>query len=32
MGKWKEKTVQHYLQQVDAFLQRLLLLIHITGG
>jgi hypothetical protein len=29
---WKKKAVQAYLDKVDAFLERLLLLIHMTGG
>ncbi|OOO04500.1 hypothetical protein AFCA_000004 [Aspergillus flavus] len=29
---WQKPHVDHYLKQVEAFLQRLLLLIHITGG
>jgi hypothetical protein len=31
-AKWKKKAVVHYLQQVNAFLQRLLFLVPITGG
>jgi hypothetical protein len=30
--QWKKKAVQAYFNKVDAFLERLLLLIHITGG
>ncbi|RHZ49046.1 uncharacterized protein CDV56_103939 [Aspergillus thermomutatus] len=29
---WQEGPVDQYLQQVDRFLQRLLLLVHVTGG
>jgi hypothetical protein len=29
---WREGPVAQYLQRVDRFLQRLLLLVHITGG
>jgi hypothetical protein len=29
---WREGPVANYLQQVDRFLQRLLLLVHITSG
>lgn len=29
---WRNNNVARYLQQVNAFLERLLLLIHITGG
>jgi hypothetical protein len=29
---WKKKAVQAYFDKVDAFLERLLLLIHMTGG
>ncbi len=31
-AKWSRKATEHYLQQIDAFLHRLLLLVHITGG
>lgn len=31
-AKWKAQAVEHYLAQVDTFLERLLLLVHITGG
>lgn len=31
-SEWRRKAVDRYLAQVDAFLQRLLLLIHIVGG
>ena len=30
--RWKEAAAQKYLKEVDAFLERLLLLVHITGG
>jgi hypothetical protein len=30
--QWKNKAVQAYFDKVDAFLERLLLLIHMTGG
>jgi hypothetical protein len=30
--QWKKKVVQAYFDKVDAFLERLLLLIHMTGG
>jgi hypothetical protein len=30
--QWKKKAVQAYFDKVDAFLERLLLLIHMTGG
>jgi hypothetical protein len=30
--QWKKKAVQAYFNKVDAFLKRLLLLIHMTGG
>ena len=30
-GKWKVRAVEHYQGQVDSFLRRLLLLIHLTG-
>jgi hypothetical protein len=30
--QWKKKAVQAYFDKVDAFLEQLLLLIHITGG
>jgi hypothetical protein len=30
--QWKKKAVQAYFDKVDQFLERLLLLIHITGG
>lgn len=30
--QWKTKAVQAYFDKVDAFLERLLLLIHMTGG
>ncbi|KFY31540.1 hypothetical protein V493_01012 [Pseudogymnoascus sp. VKM F-4281 (FW-2241)] len=30
--KWKKQAVHRYLKQVDSFLERLLLLVHITGG
>jgi hypothetical protein len=30
--RWKKKAVQAYFEKVDQFLERLLLLIHITGG
>jgi hypothetical protein len=30
--QWKKKAVQAYFDKVDAFLERLLLLIHVTGG
>jgi len=29
---WKKKAVQAYFEKVDQFLERLLLLIHMTGG
>jgi hypothetical protein len=31
LAKWRRPAVKHYLQQVDAFLQRVLLLAQITG-
>jgi hypothetical protein len=31
-AKWRRKAVDCYLSQVDRFLHRLLLLIHLTGG
>jgi hypothetical protein len=31
-GKWRLQTVGRYLSTVNAFLERLLLLVHITGG
>jgi hypothetical protein len=31
-AKWSWRVAQQYLQQVDAFLYRLLLLVHIAGG
>lgn len=31
-AKWKKQAVHRYLKQVDSFLERLLLLVHITGG
>ncbi|KAJ0125539.1 Uncharacterized protein HZ326_31358, partial [Fusarium oxysporum f. sp. albedinis] len=31
-GKWRLQTVGRYLTTVNAFLERLLLLVHITGG
>jgi hypothetical protein len=31
-AKWSRRAAEHYLQQVDAFLHRLLLLVHIIGG
>jgi hypothetical protein len=30
--KWSRKAAEHYLQQVDAFLHRCLLLVHIAAG
>ncbi|KAA8617338.1 hypothetical protein PtrV1_10639 [Pyrenophora tritici-repentis] len=30
--RWKKKAVQAYFEKVDKFLERLLLLIHMTGG
>jgi hypothetical protein len=30
--QWKKKAVQAYFDKVDAFLERLLLLVHMTGG
>jgi hypothetical protein len=30
--RWNQKVCQDYLQQVDAFLERLLLLVHLTSG
>jgi hypothetical protein len=30
--RWKKKAVQAYFEKVDQFLERLLLLIHMTGG
>jgi hypothetical protein len=30
--QWKKKAVQAYFEKVDQFLERLLLLIHMTGG
>jgi hypothetical protein len=29
---WKTRRVEEYMQQVDAFLERLLLLVHLTSG
>jgi hypothetical protein len=31
-AKWKKKAVYRYLKQVDSFLERLLLIVHIAGG
>jgi hypothetical protein len=31
-AKWKKQAVIRYLKQVDSFLERLLLLVHITAG
>lgn len=31
-AKWKKQAVHRYLKQVDSFLERLLFVIHITGG
>jgi hypothetical protein len=31
-AKWRQQAAKEYLVQADAFLERLLLLIHITGG
>jgi hypothetical protein len=31
-AKWNTRAVEHYLKQVDAFLERLLLIVHITAG
>jgi hypothetical protein len=31
-AKWKKQAVRRYLKQVDSFLERLLLIVHITGG
>jgi hypothetical protein len=31
-AKWSRTAAEHYLQQVDAFLHRLLLMVHITAG
>jgi Orsellinic acid/F9775 biosynthesis cluster protein D len=31
-AKWRRQAAKEYLQKVDAFLERMLLLIHITGG
>lgn len=31
-ARWSRRAAEHYLQQVDAFLHRLLLIIHITSG
>jgi hypothetical protein len=31
-GRWNKQAVKEYLAQVDAFLERLLLAAHITGG
>jgi hypothetical protein len=30
--RWKKKVVQAYFDKVDKFLERLLLLIYMTGG
>jgi hypothetical protein len=30
--RWKKKAVQAYFEKVDQFLERLLLLIYMTGG
>jgi hypothetical protein len=31
-ARWRRQAVKDYLAQADAFLERLLLLIHLTGG
>jgi hypothetical protein len=31
-AKWRGKAVQDYLQKANAFLKRLLLIIHLIGG
>jgi hypothetical protein len=31
-AKWKKQAVRCYLKQVDSFLERILLIVHITGG
>ncbi|KAJ9634359.1 hypothetical protein H2199_009017 [Coniosporium tulheliwenetii] len=32
VAKWSKPAAERYMQQVDAFLERLLLLMHMTGG
>jgi hypothetical protein len=32
LGKWRKASVQQYFRRVDCFLERILLLVHITSG